>query len=94
MGNKEWRRHIDLLKKITAPPSTDYHLPSPDTQSDEDNLARPPKAEEPMTHPQSAQDELSESDQTREESATPARRYPRRLNRKEPDRYCDTYMNK
>ena len=51
-------------------------------------------AEEPMTRPQSAQDELSESDQTREESATPARRYPRRLNRKEPDRYCDTYMNK
>ena len=48
-----------------------------------------------MTRPQSAQDELSESTvQTREESATPARRYPRRLNRKEPDRYCDTYMNK
>ena len=69
------------------PPSTDYHLPSPYTQSDEDNLARPfvpPKAEESMTRPQSAQDELSESTvQTREESATPARRYPRRLNRKD-----------
>ena len=67
-------------KKLTSPPSTD--LASPDTQSDEDNRARlfiPPRAEQPMTRSQSAQDEPSESTvQTREQSATtPACSYTR-----------------
>ena len=91
VGDKEWKRHIDLLKKISSPSSEDYHLPSPEVSPAQSEQSETTVPSPSVVCPQPIQvDSNQRSDSV---TQTSERRYPRRLNRREPDRYCDTYLN-